>query len=333
MNIITAFCLLAFFVFSIAQQQTYFTVNMTASISPIYSLMEWSLTPKQVSLTNLFHIEKRCPSFMSSPHYLPFLGTFDPTNKKIALYAIYYPGYSYIIDLDSQLCSAWKPDVPYWNVWNLKSAMRYDEKRGLVWVCIASNNEASLACHSIMLSSGVVNSSFSITLPSTYNWTFGRSLESWTDTEEGTGFYGNVYYEQSGLGHLVFLQLLPTPKYIDLGEAPSGVPYDGLLNSNKTMLVRGGACNQGFTLDVYDIAKNDITSYYWDLSGNPIEQACTEGGTRICGISWIGRDSFISVSGAYPTPFVKFSLDPIGMQVLQSPQTNMPYEYLIDGFN
>jgi len=298
----------------------------TFSFAPFPSnmqLIHWTRNSSGfLALQSTYSLIQYCPSYPTDSSI--YDATFDRKNNKLPFFVMNldngdYSGY--IFDVTTQSCTSWTPKLPFPET--PARGLKYDESAGVVWACIASPANYTfhfVVCSSISLSTGDIEE-LVIPLPDDQ---FDPSLgmDSLISQPNLTGFYGEnddgFFFD----GHFVFYQLLPTPKYIDLGKLnPSFPPYYGLLSANKTLLVFGGACNAGYSLRVFDIQQKILSIYYWDSNLNPTgpSHACTghSGGLMVSAKMWVGEDVFLATSNVY-TPFIQFSLNPIGIQAVSS---------------
>jgi len=185
----------------------------------------------------VYSLTQNCPSYPTDSAI--YKGTFDRKNNKLPFFVenLDNGDYSgYIFDVTTQSCTSWTPKLPFPET--PARNLKYDESAGVVWACIASPANYTfhfVVCSSISLSTGDIED-FVIPLPDDQ---FDPSLGMYSLISQPnlTGFYGE---NDDGFifdGHFVFYQLLPTPKYIDLGKLDPPYPFYGLLSANKTLLV------------------------------------------------------------------------------------------------
>jgi hypothetical protein len=238
-------------------------------------------------------------------------------------------GNSYVFDIKDPSCYEWTPKVPHWGE-DLYRVWYYDYISALEWTCIELITEQQIMCTSINQNTGGIES-FTVDVPSNIGFSYYLTLNCWIDTVL-VGFYGPYYPNDYSDTHLAFFQLEVPPKLVDLGSVSNSVPgtrSPGLLSANFSMLVLGGPCTNGYILRVFNFTSE--TNYYWDTEGKPSDgdHVCVghDGGPQVKNMFWIGPDVFVSVS----YPFVKFSLDPPGFELIPIPTSHT--DLLIWGFN
>jgi len=279
------------------------------------------------TIVSNYSLAKNCPSWRT---YLEYVGTYDSTHNKILLYANWLLNEKfYHIDLNTNECSLWKPDIPKWNdLLGWYKTIRFDKRTSLVWLCAqmipyAGYEDNQFLCHSVSLSSGQgeVKSSIAVHLPNNTNQlgpVVNSNMGGWTEDGTRYGFYiPATIRTDSWKEQLGFVELSPTPKWSLIGSnSYDSNGYKAFLNGNKTMMVWGGICKSIFKymLQVVDVRNGDKKQYYWD-SFKVISNStgCEGRGFPIVKSQiWIGEDRFLSMS----ENLVAFSLNPMSVNLL-----------------